>query len=186
MHPKYRWSSVVITGMVQYAQFHLREIVQKRVRGEKGPWTEYTMALQTFVADLKEGHYKKCMAHKELGYAEKAREDLKALKKFPMVKTLQDAVAEGYMTLKMIADKYEGTEALPRLARGAANAAISGAIHFDTFGGRKWEWEHCDYDYICNVLDSDQRYIVCQQHKTYKTYGDLANKIDSRAALCIV
>jgi hypothetical protein len=70
-----------------------------------------------------------------------------------------------------------GKQHLPRLARGAANAAISGGIHFDTFGGRKWEWEHAENEYVCSVLDAEQKHLVCQKHKTSKTDGGLAKKL---------
>ena len=177
LHPKYYWTASVIFGIISYAQFHLRELMQKSIQGDGGPLVEYKLALQSLIEDMKAGHSKRCAVHKESSMAQKARDDLRSIKNMPHVDRLKQGVLDGYMTLKLIVKKFEGQSHIPRLARGAANAAISGGIHFDTFGGRKWEWEHADYAYICSVLDSDQRYIICQQHKTSKTYGDLAKKL---------
>lgn len=177
LHPKYHWTAHVLSGLMNYAQFHLRELMRNAIQGLAGNIDEYKLALHTLIGDLKAGHSKRCALHKEEGIAQKARDDFQAMKHMPQVTQLQASVKEGYMTLHAIADKFEGQPFVPKLARGAANAAIAGGIHFDTFGGRKWEWEHADYEYVCSVLDAEEDFIVCKQHKTSRTYGDLAKKL---------
>ena len=91
---------------------------------------EYRLALQSLIADLKAGHSKRCMDHKEQCIAQKARDDLQSIKDFPALQRLQMAVMEGYMRLKLLVDKYEGKPSMPALARGATNASISGGHSF--------------------------------------------------------
>ena len=39
--------------------------------------------------------------------------------------------------------------------------------------GRKWEIEHCLANDMDKVLEEGLVYLVCKQHKTCKTYGDV-------------
>ena len=57
---------------------------------------------------------------------------------------------------------------------GLANAAMAGGIAFDTFSGRKMEWEILDHSYVDGVLAANGDHLVCSAHKTSKTYGSIA------------
>ena len=63
---------------------------------------------------------------------------------------------------------------MPTSARQLANTAIAGIIYNDTHGGRKREWEIAKLDYVRTVLASGSDCLVCSDHKTWKTYGDIA------------
>ena len=177
LQPKYYWTANVISGLAAYTQFHIRLLTTKRLQGDKGPTTEYQEVLRALVDDITTGYSDLCAKHRDLMLDEKQREDARSLKLMPSVDRLQQGVLEGYMILRKIVEQYECAASVPRLARGAANAIIAGAIHFDTYGGRIWEWEHAEYTYVCTQLDERKDFIVCQQHKTFKTYGDLAKKL---------
>ena len=78
-------------------------------------------------------------------------------------------------------------EALPQLigaqpaltlkAHVEANAIIAAGIYLDTFGGRKMEWENALYSHVKTRMDNGNDFIVCSEHKTAKTYGDLAKYV---------
>ena len=57
--------------------------------------------------------------------------------------------------------------------RSIANAIIVGCWHYDTFLGRKWEIEHALHSTVTEVLDTGAEYLVCTNHKTAKTYGNI-------------
>lgn len=177
LHPNFDWTATTISGIVTYAQYHMKVMMDQSFKEDDAAPVEYKLALQALIDDCKSGYTKRCNEQSELSLAAKARRDLQSFKKMPKVPRLQAAVKDAYCTLKIIADKFKHDETLPRWARGAANVAVVGAISFDTFAGRKGEWERAEYHYLCEVLSSDQRFIVCKEHKTAKTYGDLAKKL---------
>ena len=77
------------------------------------------------------------------------------------------------MTLQAIFEHHSDNP-LPSSVRGHANAVIAGAIAYDTFCGRKLEWEIAEYEYVRECLTEGLDYIVCEKHKTCATYGSLA------------
>jgi hypothetical protein len=117
LQPKYHWSAGVISGLVNYAQYHLRELTQRSIKGEAAPLAEYKMVLASLIDDLKGGHHKRHNAYKEQGVAQKARDDFQAIKQMPLVARLQEGVQDGYMTLRKIADKFEGQAAPPKISK---------------------------------------------------------------------
>ena len=51
---------------------------------------------------------------------------------------------------------------------------MAGAIAFDTFPGRKKEWEIALYQYVLSMLEKNADHLVCSEHKTMKQYGSIA------------
>ena len=72
------------------------------------------------------------------------------------------------MVLLSIRRHFAGHQKLPRNVRGLANARVAGAVTFDTFCGRKEEWEEVENDYVRSMLDKVADRIVCSNHKTMR------------------
>ena len=97
MHPKYHsWTTGVLEGLVNYCQFHIRDLRRRIIFGEKGSIGSYISSLEELINELQAGHHKRCSAYKEEGYARKAAADQWAIENFPSVAKLQNAVSIGY------------------------------------------------------------------------------------------
>ena len=94
-HPKFHWTSGIIEGIVTYAQYHWKVLEVRKIKGGVGPLAEYQSALKALQDDAKIGYTKRCADYKALGIAQKARDDLAAIKAMPPVTKLQEAVLEG-------------------------------------------------------------------------------------------
>ena len=101
-NPKYFWTANVLSGLIHYAQYHLKEMMDQTLQGSNSFFLEYKLALQALINDLKAGHFKKCAEAKELANAQRARDDLQAIKNMPSIAKLQHAVRNGYHMLKKI------------------------------------------------------------------------------------
>ena len=137
LKPHFNWTMNCIDGMRSYCEFHSYHMSKQVNLGVPGFWKEYLASLAALSKDFKTGNLKRCREEKDKSLSNKHKEDLKVLKDWPKLHDLQAAVLEGYMTLLLIADTYEGACELPRAARGAVNVAMAGAIHYDTFASRK-------------------------------------------------
>ena len=84
-----------------------------------------------------------------------------------------DHALNGYKTLKAIEKKFGG-DRLPKGVRGVANACMAGGIAFDAFSGRKMEWEILHHLYVTTQLQNGSVSMICDRHKTAKTYGSIA------------
>lgn len=51
---------------------------------------------------------------------------------------------------------------------------MAASIWLNTFGGRKKEWEIMTYAHCKGQLDANLNHVICSNHKTAPTYGDLA------------
>ena len=178
LHPKFSWTGDLLSGLVNYVNYWLREAKQRSVRGGpedvKEPWHNYAECLECLITFLKSGHMQRCKEFKEKGYAAKAQKDLFVLKNFPSIKeVVQPAVRRGYCILRAMAEKYANCLELPPQARTLANAIVTGAWEYDTFMGRKWEIEHVLFTTIDDAINNGAEYILCSQHKTSRTYGDI-------------
>ena len=175
LSPRYSWSMRMMDGLVLYCQFHLRCLAQKLIRSQQGPWAEYSNVLTTFAKDLKGGHRKRCQEQREENIKKKGAQDLDSLRNLPSVPDLQHGVRDAYLCLRVLAKAFADRDAMTPRARGAANAAVAGAIALDTFAGRKMEWENLRFAYAKEVLmTNNSDHVLCSQHKTAKTYGEVA------------
>ena len=174
MGAKFRWTSNVLEGFVNYANYWIYELSQMIIKGEEGPLENYKECLKCLIAALKSGHAKRCSEHKEKGYRAKAKEDGYVIKNFPSFpKVIQPGVRMAYCVLFHLAETFAGEETLPRNARGLANAAVTGAWSYDTYMGRKWEIEHILRETVREALNINQHYVTCSEHKCAPTYGDI-------------
>ena len=175
LHPRISWTETTFEGLVNYITYWKAELKNKKIKDDDGAaWDMYKDCLECLATELRSGYAKRCREWREIGYAEKAKEDMKVLRAFPSFpEILQPAVREAYCLLRQISTEYKDQSVLPPKVRVLANCIIVGCWHYDTYLGRKWELEHCHYKAMEEALADDQEYIICRRHKTYKTYGDL-------------
>ena len=102
MQPKFGWTIKTIDSLAIYCQFHLRELAQKSIRCEAGPWEEYSNVLHTFSKDIRGGIRKRCEEVRNDNLQKKYAEDLKAIKNLAPIPVLQTGVKKAYMTLQAI------------------------------------------------------------------------------------
>ena len=84
-----------------------------------------------------------------------------------------------YCIIRQLGQKYAtgSQDAMTWKDRALENAMIVGAWQCDTFMGRKWEIENALRIDVATALAEKTGYIVCRQHKTHKTYGDIVKLI---------
>lgn len=168
---KFGFASGMVDGLELYAQMHLRALNQATARAN--PYCkDFQRSLENFVADIKSCFHKREKESKALLHRMKQQADLKVVKSID-IKRMQTAVLKGYVVLKRIEATF-GNRPLPKRVRGKANAAMAGAINFDTFPGRKKEWEIMKFDYVMEVLAEMGNCLVCPDHKTAACYGSIA------------
>ena len=68
---------------------------------------------------------------------------------------------------------------MPALARAKATACLAGAIALDTYQGRQMEWSLLEDSYMQGVLEGEQEYLECGEHKTSQCYGDVYKWLSS-------
>ena len=184
LHCRYTWTLKMIDSMFVYCTYHIRELTQLIIKCEPGPWQEYINVLKAFQGDLRDGVRKRCVEKREQMFRRKFADDRTAIKGLPSVPDMQDCVKTGYMMLRLIHKQFHGSPTMTARARCDANAIISGGIYLDTFGGRKYEWQDAENDYIMTVLANDQDFIICSKHKTDTTYGDIAKYLSPGLRAC--
>ena len=172
LNSKYHWSQNILTGLALYCQFHIRELNQKLVTNATQDYEKYKAVLMALEDDLTSGSLKRCAEHKAESQRLKQQTDLILIKQIS-IPMLQAAVLRGYKTLATIEATYKDAP-LPKNVRGLANAILAGGIAFDTFSGRKKEWEIMSSTYVHGVLDKNGECLVCSDHKTARTYGSIA------------
>ena len=185
LHPKYRWSLRVIDALMAFCQYQLRELAQRSIRAEEGPWEEYTRVLNSFVSDLKGGHRKRCEELKTESLRKKAAEDYERLENLPPLKELQDAVFKAFLCLQALAKEWSGKDSLPASVQRTANSCMAGAFLLGTFQGRHREWELAELSHVQAQLAAGLNFLVCTHHKTSKTYGDLAKYLPPGLQACM-
>jgi hypothetical protein len=172
LDPKYFWSAPVMSGLALYCEYHIRSLTQRLVKNQQDNFEEYTSVLKNLMNDLTGGYQKRCSQHKATSNRLKQQADLTLIKQIN-IPAMQAAVLKGYMILKAIEEKF-GDSPLTKNVRGHANAAMAGGIAFDTFSGRKMEWERLLRLYVIGVLHANGDHLVCSEHKTSMTYGSIA------------
>ena len=174
LSPCYSWTIELLDGLDVYCQFHQKQLRDKEIKGEEGTHaSEFSDVLTSLREVLKSGWRQRCEDHRIRALVEKKQVDLKLIKEIKVEK-LQEAVLKGYIVLERIKQKYHGQASLPRKIRGLANACMAGGIAFDTFPGRKGEWEGLKFIYGSKVLEGMLDHFVCSEHKTWQVYGSIA------------
>ena len=172
MDPKYGWPPFVIQGLQAFTEFQLYQLNQSKIRGEGAFFNEYKTVLDQLLVDLGGGWNRRFAEHKAKMLVKKHQKDLEIIKAIE-IPELQHAVLKAYVTLQRIRDAF-GAEPLTKKARSVSNQCMAVGIGFDTFSGRKKEWEILLHLYIMDVIAMCEKILVCSDHKTAKTYGSIA------------
>ena len=176
--PKYTWTRTMLNGATQYVKWHKHKATRAMLDDPQHPCSNYSTVLEQLVSELNAGHMKRCLAAYHESISAKVEEDREALRQMPAVSVLQEAVQHGYMVLIWVADQFGHAAKLPPRVLSIVNACMAGAIAFDTFAGRKGEWESLDWSYVnAHVLQQKNHYVICKRHKTFKTYGELCKRL---------
>lgn len=167
MSPKYAWGWEIMMGLRMYLEFwrdRCRTAVLKNDKRVKRPWLE---ALDKFIKDI-ELKWKIALGEeKQRKHVQKQESDMLVLEKLNMG-TLQKACWWEYCALVLIADHSLDLNAR---MRGIVNQLISALIAYDTFSGRKGEWEHMTLNSVTDSFNQKLGYFVCPKHKTSYLYG---------------
>lgn len=173
---KHCWTKVMIQGAIHYVQFHKQELSRYVLHNSGSHYVHYFSSLDALIHELKAGHFRRCMQLYHESMQAKMEEDREALQNMPSVEVLQRAVHEAYMVLQWVTQTHTGAVTAP--LRRLVNACMAGGIAFDTFAGRKGEWESLLWDYVQKeVLQNGHAYVICKKHKTSKTYGELCKRL---------
>ena len=115
------------------------------------------------------------------------RLDAKRIQLMPFVDILKAAIFAAMCDLKYLLTSNAFTGWSPEHYLAATGAIIVGIIYFNGFGGRSKEWQLMKKLDLQEQLNSHDNYIICPEHKTATTYGDLAKWIASgtRAAMLL-
>ena len=105
---------------------------------------------------------------------QRAEWDRDLYRRMPKTADIQAGVKQAYCTVKAAFDKYSGAEAMPARVWARVNEAVVFALTYDTFCGRRGEWEKMLLKDMKKALAEKKNWIQCKEHKTYKTYGDIA------------
>ena len=170
--PKYYFASDMIKGLDLWCDFNLRKLSHRLTQLKYPHFEQYKSVLTNLKEDLTGGFQKRCTQFKANQLQKKLAEDLRVIKTID-IPTMQNLVYDSFIILATIEDTY-GKKPLHKHVRGKANSCMAGIICFDTFAGRKKEWEKALWDYITSVLDAHGDHIVCEDHKTASTYGSIA------------
>ena len=174
LHPKFFWTADMLEGFCAYINFWIWKLKNMQVLGEIGSADNYTSCLDLLLAALKSGHLKRCNEFKEKAFKARAKDDHYVLKNWPSIENeVKPAVNNALMILKAIGDKYIGQPSMPNNVLALANTCVGGVWEYNTFMGRVWEIVHCLAEDMGLVIEKLLEYLLCKEHKTSKTYGDL-------------
>ena len=176
--PKHSWTEELIHGLQSYIAFWQIRLGEMRAGGQQ---LNYLSTLGCFMERLKinwkgltdEWKQKKC--------AEKAREDRAKFSKMPQKEKMNKAVRRAFCMVRKVHKKYKGSGLqIPDRVWTRLNDEVSGAIAYGTFAGRRGEWEKMLLRTMMKVLEEGKDHVVCPDHKTSSTYGDLAKWLSPR------
>ena len=182
--PRYSWTLKTIDDLCMYCDFHIRQITKKEMACEPGPWRQYINVLNEIKMDLKRGVRKRCTEERDRRSRLKFHRDNDAIKNLPAVKDMQKCLKDGYIRMRILSKEFADKPSLTAGAQMEANSIIAAGIYLDTFGGRSMEWEIALYAHVKDMMDKGNDFIVCSEHKTSKTYGDLAKYVSPGLQAC--
>jgi hypothetical protein len=116
-----------------------------------------------------------CRRHMlEVNHAKKEKQYRLKLRTFPLQEHREAAVTNSCLIMKCIAKAYADQAAMPLTHWALCNSGADGCIYNTTHGGRNKEWVIADLQYVRVLLAERKGCMECTEHKTWKTYGDLA------------
>ena len=173
MASKYSWTEDAVDSFLVYLDYHQDLLQQKIKKQVEGPWGRHITIISGMGNKIKTGIRPKCVRQSNKNIRTKAKDDQKAIANLPSPAVLHKAVSDGYKCLIRLHAEYKGKESMPPLHRAKATACMAGATALDTYQGRQNEWSLLEQEYMQRVLQGDQEYLECEEHKTAKFYGDV-------------
>ena len=161
-------------SFVLFCQFHLELVAKKLIMTDETRWQKYQVAIQQLSVDLCGGFTRRVADEKGKRDRAKAKLDRQLLEGFPEIPALKLAVHKAMLVLQHIKEKATGRSALHRRELGEATVALIGILALNGYFGRKKEWQKVTMAHVLEQLSLGLDYIVCDDHKTAKVYGDLA------------
>jgi hypothetical protein len=188
LHTSHYWTGDTMSGFTRYIQYNIQLCKDADLAGaDDGVSDKYKKALERLEEKLDGGVAQKCREDRVLSFRMKQQTDNASLKILPDNARRQAAVQNGYVVLQLLVKKYKDSkEPFPEKARSLANQIVVQAIAYDTFAGRKWEWENLLWEYMLTVLTNMQKFIRCQHHKTAPHYGEVVKLLTPGLLMCLL
>ena len=181
---KLYWTDGLITALDYYIDHMKDEIGKMEPLNQDVKWDKYNNQLNRLKDKIRHNWRGLVEDWKIVKCHQRAKWDRDAYAKFPKIKDIQAGVKRAYCIIKAAFDKYKDAASMPPNVWSQVNEAIVFAITYDTFCGRRGEWEKMLLRNMLLVLQATQTlkdgrvvpqdWIQCDEHKTYKTYGDIS------------
>ena len=175
MNIKYAWTGKMLAAMQEYAEFHLAKIKKQLVLDQSNDELKTSRDAIEYSMGAMSHYTTKCGPAIVQRMNSKVREDTKALDELPTPAQMQAAVREAYMDAIVLVNDWGGDAGSTK--RIQLNTILCGAIVLDTYAGRVHEWVIAARHVVQRMLDSDDYWIACQNHKTSQHYGDVGKYI---------
>ena len=173
-HPAHSWTRKLLECLKLYCEFQISAVARQQLLTDDLKWGKYKVSIEQLLAELKGGVAKRVADEKANRASARRGSDRARIDAFPTVQELQTAVSRGMIALQLIAARCAGRGEMTHADQGQATVAMVGICALNGYFGRKKEWQSATADHVVSQLDAGLDYIVCANHKTSRTYGDLA------------
>jgi len=165
MAMKYSWPKTIISALDHYCKFLCQECSRNR-------WDIAKLTIQQLMEETLEGYKKQSVDARRAQDTAKFKFDAERLESFPPKAAIQAAVEKAMVDLHMLCIGSK-----PAHCIAAANTIMAGIIYYNGFAGRSGEWHRMTKAHVQEQISQGKSYLICPDHKTAKTYGDLAKHI---------
>ena len=168
--PEHSWTRKIISAVKHYAAFAVSVC-------NKNNWKEASRRIAALNADILTPHTTILSKARRASNAAKNRYDQERLSNFASVDAMKKAVGEAFVDLYVIHRQFQKQDAMPPNVRFAVNVILAGILYLNGFAGRSGEWQIMLLSHVVDQLGKGIDYLVCPNHKTASTYGELAKYI---------
>ena len=165
MNMKYSWPKIIVQSMSHYAAFLTVEFTK-----QNKPFAKSQM--EVFQRDELQRLLKRAQKQKKTQARKKHRLAGVIIQDWPEVQTLKVAVLQAMVLLQILSTKLPSNHVMQ-----LATVAMVGILYFNGMGGRPMEWKLMLKEYIADCLSKNLTCVVCTEHKTARTHGDLGKHI---------
>ncbi len=169
---KATWTRQMIGAVTDYVNYLITVCNREK-------WNDHKTTLHQLLDDSLAGFRKGTNLAKSDSDFRKKMADTARLEDFPATDLIKQAVKLAMVRLWLLRNvcKEMKAEALPMKLKVEAATAIVGIICFNSFPGRSGEWVKMLRTAVWKQWKKGASYIVCVDHKTVRTYGELAKFI---------
>lgn len=183
--PVFTWTGKILAALQAFCAWQQIEVSRQHLISDEVHWLKFAASIDQLSVALKGGLHKKSTTGKHKRALDRRLWDAAKIEGLPPLPLMKVAVSKAMGTLHHIAQLHQGLQPLQKAAQSAANAALTGILWLNGFGGRKKEWEIMLRDHCHEQLNQGLDYFVCHSHKTSNTYGSLAKWIAPGTAQAI-